>query len=119
MAGTTDFDSDSMLSFMTELKNSFVELRKEMGAFQDKAGEGIHKTSDETDRFGKTVEKHSKHVEDMGLQFGRLGGLVRGLGIGAGVAYTAFQQMSEHGVPWLQASTMASADHSGGNVGSC
>ena len=94
MPDPTSFDSDSMLAFMTELKKSFSELRKEMGLFQDSAGSGIHKTTEETERFGKTVERHSHNVENMGSLFGNLGKLTSGFGVAATVAFTAVKAIS-------------------------
>ena len=59
----TEFDSDAMLAFLTEVTKKVADLKKEMIGVGDQAGTGIHKTTDETERFGKTVERHTKHLE--------------------------------------------------------
>ena len=90
----TDFDSDAMLAFVSELTKRFADLRKEMVGTGEQAGAGLHKTTDETDRFGKTVERHTKHIEGMKTETAGLVGLLRGpLGI-AGAFYGATQAMA-------------------------
>jgi hypothetical protein len=89
----TDFDSDAMLSFLSELTKKFADLKKEMVSVGDQSGIGLHKASDETDRFGKTVELHTKHIEGMKTETAGLVGLLRGpLGI-ATAFYGASQAM--------------------------
>jgi hypothetical protein len=89
----TDFDSDAMLSFLSELTKKFADLKKEMVSVGDQSGIGLHKASDETDRFGKTVDLHTKHIEGMKNETAGLVGLLRGpLGI-ASAFYGASQAM--------------------------
>jgi hypothetical protein len=87
-----------MLSFLSELTKKFADLKKEMVSVGDQSGIGLHKASDETDRFGKTVELHTKHIEGMKNETAGLVGLLRGpVGIvgllaGAGQAMASFSQ---------------------------
>jgi hypothetical protein len=74
----TDFDSDAMLSFLSELTKKFADLKKEMVSVGDQSGTGLHKASDETDRFGKTVELHTKKIAGMKDETAGLVGLLRG-----------------------------------------
>ena len=68
-------------------------MKKEMVSVGDQSGIGLHKASDETDRFGKTVDLHTKHIEGMKNETAGLVGLLRGpLGI-ASAFYGASQAM--------------------------
>jgi hypothetical protein len=94
----TNFDSDAMLSFVSELTKRFADLKKEMANTAEQSGAGLHKTTDETERFGKTVEKHTKNIAGMRAETSSLVDLLRGpVGIaslftGAALAVNKFVQ---------------------------
>ncbi len=92
----TDLDGETTIAFVKELTKSVAELNKEMAKTGEHAGVGIRKGSDETERFGKTVERHTQHVAGMNLQMGQLGLLVRGFGGAATIAAGAFSAMQAH-----------------------
>jgi hypothetical protein len=91
-----DLDGEGTLAFIKELTKSVADLNKEIGKTGEQAGTGVRKGTEETEKFGKTVERHTHHLEGMNLSMGRLGGLVRGFGAGAALATGAFQAMQAH-----------------------
>jgi hypothetical protein len=91
-----DLDSEGTIAFVKELTKHVAELNREIAKTGEQAGVGIHKGTEETEKFGKTVERHTHHLEGMNLSMGRLGGLVRGFGGAAALATGAFQAMQTH-----------------------
>jgi hypothetical protein len=75
---TNDFDSDAMLAFFRQLGTEVDNLKTKIASLNDSGGSGMKKLTDETDRFGKTVEKHSRSIHSMREQTGGLLDFLKG-----------------------------------------
>ena len=69
---TNDFDSDAMLAFFRQLGTEVDNLKTKIASLNDSGGSGMKKLTDETDRFGKTVERHTRSIHGMREQTGGL-----------------------------------------------
>jgi hypothetical protein len=98
----TELDGVATLAFVKELTKSVADLNKEISKTGDHAGVGVRKGREETERFGQTIERRTANIAGMNLEMGRLGGLIRGFGGAATLAYGAFKLMDTHVKEGLQ-----------------
>jgi hypothetical protein len=67
-----------MLAFFRQLGTEVDNLKTKIASLNDSGGSGMKKLTDETDRFGKTVEKHSRSIHGMREQTGGLLDFLKG-----------------------------------------
>ena len=90
---TESLDADAMLAFVSELTKKFADLKNEMVGVGNQAGAGMKKATEETDKFGKNVDHHSRSMKEMKEETGGLVSLIRGPAGLAGGFYAAAQAM--------------------------
>ena len=57
---TNDFDSQAMLAFFAQLGKEVDDLKTKISGLNESGGKGMGKVADETERFGKAIEKHRR-----------------------------------------------------------
>jgi len=103
----TDFNTEAMLSFVSELDKRVGNLKKELSSLADISGTSMKKAGAETEKFGDTLEKNIKPLKGMRDQSGGITRTLTGLG-GIGAAfYSASKAMDQFAISGLQSRNLA------------
>jgi len=103
----SDFNTEAMLAFVSELDKRVGDLKKEIGSLSDVTGVGMRKAGAETEKFGEALEKNIKPIKGMRDQSGGLTRALTGIsGIGAAF-YGASKAMDQFAISGLQSRNLA------------
>jgi hypothetical protein len=90
-----DFDSEALLSFVSELSRRVEELKKEIISLGDQSGTGLRKSSEQMEKLGQQIDKTAKPLKAMKDQSSNLVSALRG-SVGLGVAFYSASQAMEN-----------------------
>jgi hypothetical protein len=90
-----DFDSEALLSFVSELTRRVEDLKKEIVSLGDQSGTGMRKTSEQMEKLGQQIDKSAKPLKAMKDQSSNLVSTLRG-SVGLGVAFYSASQAMEN-----------------------
>ena len=103
----SDFNTEAMLAFVSELDKRVGDLKKEISSLGDMSGVSMKKAGAETEKFGEALEKNIKPIKGMRDQSGGLTRTLTGLG-GIGAAfYSASKAMDQFAISGLQSRNLA------------
>jgi hypothetical protein len=90
-----DFDSEALLSFVSELSRRVEDLKKEIVSLGDQSGTGLRRSAEQMEKLGQAVDKNAKPLKAMKDQTSNLVGALRG-SVGLGVAFYGATQAMEN-----------------------